>query len=89
LFCRAHGREKRFLLPAIFGQLRAVPLGVSVCYFWLLPKTILFFFREPSRSAWRHLDCGNSIILRDAITIGFGLAFELPVVWFWRSCDCD
>jgi len=49
--------EKRFLLPAIIVSFALFLLGVSVCYFWLLPKTILFFF-----------------------TIGFGLAFELPVV---------
>src|SRR3954465_6070790 len=34
--------EKRFLLPAIFASFALFLLGVVVCYFWLLPKTILF-----------------------------------------------
>src|SRR5438093_13668282 len=38
--------EKRFLLPAIFVSFALFLLGVLVCYFWLLPKTILFFFRD-------------------------------------------
>jgi len=37
--------EKRFLFPAIVGSFGLFLLGVVVCYFWLLPKTILFFFR--------------------------------------------
>src|SRR5207302_5156621 len=33
--------EKRFLFPAIVGSFGLFLLGVVVCYFWLLPKTIL------------------------------------------------
>src|SRR2546425_6272218 len=40
------GLEKRFLLPAIIVSFALFLLGISVCYFWLLPKTILFFFRD-------------------------------------------
>jgi len=38
--------EKRFVLPAILVSFALFLLGVTVCYFWLLPKTILFFFRD-------------------------------------------
>src|SRR5207237_9122036 len=38
------GVEKRFLFPAIGVSFALFLLGVFVCYFWLLPKTILFFF---------------------------------------------
>src|SRR6266540_2448030 len=38
--------EKRFLFPAIGVSFALFLLGVMVCYFWLLPKTILFFFRD-------------------------------------------
>src|SRR5213080_1609627 len=34
--------EKRFLFPAIGGSFALFLAGVIVCYFWLLPKTILF-----------------------------------------------
>jgi len=73
--------EKRFLFPAIRRQLRAILLGVMVCYFWLLPKTILFFFVIPSRSAGRQHGRCNSIILSwRGFTIGFGLALNSGVV---------
>src|SRR5205085_3964603 len=44
--------EKRFLFPAIGASFGLFLLGVSVCYFWLLPKTILFFFRDTQSLGW-------------------------------------
>src|SRR5438045_9298959 len=44
--------EKRFLFPAIVGSFGLFLLGVVVCYFWLLPKTILFFFRDTQSLGW-------------------------------------
>src|SRR5881227_3676017 len=44
--------EKRFLLPGIFVSFALFLLGVTVCYFWLLPKTILFFFRDTESLGW-------------------------------------
>jgi sec-independent protein translocase protein TatC len=38
--------EKRFLFPAIFVSFGLFLTGVACCYYWLLPKTILFFFRD-------------------------------------------
>jgi sec-independent protein translocase protein TatC len=73
--------EKRFLLPAICGSFALFLLGVLVCYFWLLPKTILFFFRDTESLGWEPtwtVQQYYSFVTR--FTIGFGLAFELPVV---------
>src|ERR1700686_82522 len=73
--------EKRFLLPAIFVSFALFLLGVLVCYFWLLPKTILFFFRDTGSCGWIPtwtVQQYYSFVTR--FTIGFGLAFELPVV---------
>src|SRR5207248_210460 len=56
-------------------------LGVTLCYFWLLPKTILFFFRDTESLGWAPtwtVQQYYSFVTR--FTIGFGLAFELPVV---------
>ena len=72
---------KRFLLPAIFVSFALFLLGVLVCYFWLLPKTILFFFRDTESLGWTPtwtVQQYYSFVTR--FTIGFGLAFELPVV---------
>jgi sec-independent protein translocase protein TatC len=68
--------EKRFLFPAIGVSFALFLLGVLVCYFWLLPKTILFFFRDTESLGW--VQEYYSFVTR--FTIGFGLAFELPVV---------
>src|ERR1700745_1503008 len=73
--------EKRFLLPAIFASFALFLLGVVVCYFWLLPKTILFFFHDTQSLGWAPnwtVQQYYSFVTR--FTLGFGLAFELPVV---------
>ena len=73
--------EKKFLAPAIGGSFGLFLLGVFVCYFWLLPKTILFFFRDTQSLGWAPtwtVQEYYSFVTR--FTLGFGLAFELPVV---------
>ena len=73
--------EKRFLFPAIGVSFALFLVGVTVCYFWLLPKTILFFFRDTESLGWAPtwtVQQYYSFVTR--FTIGFGLAFELPVV---------
>src|SRR5213592_2672442 len=73
--------EKRFLLPAIVGSFGLFLLGVVVCYFWLLPKTILFFFRDTQSLGWAPtwtVQQYYSFVTK--FVLGFGLAFELPVV---------
>ncbi len=73
--------EKRFLFPAIFVSFALFLLGVFICYFWLLPKTILFFFHDTESLGWAPtwtVQQYYSFVTR--FTIGFGLAFELPVV---------
>jgi sec-independent protein translocase protein TatC len=73
--------EKQFLFPAIFVSFGLFLIGVLVCYFWLLPKTILFFFRDTESLGWTPawtVQQYYSFVTR--FVIGFGLAFELPVV---------
>ncbi len=73
--------EKRLMLPAIFVSFLLFLTGVAFCYFWLLPKTILFFFNDTQSLGWLPawtVQEYYSFVTR--FTIGFGLAFELPVV---------
>jgi len=73
--------EKRFLFPAIIGSFGLFLLGVCVCYFWLLPKTILFFFHDTQSLGWAPtwtVQQYYSFVTK--FVLGFGLAFELPVV---------
>ncbi|PYI77515.1 MAG: twin-arginine translocase subunit TatC [Verrucomicrobia bacterium] len=73
--------EKKMLLPAIGVSFVLFMTGVLVCYFWLLPKTILFFFHDTQSLGWAPtwtVQQYYSFVTR--FTLGFGLAFELPVV---------
>src|SRR5262245_1740970 len=73
--------ERRFLLPAIVGSFGLFLLGVLVCYFWLLPKTIRFFFRDTQSLGWAPtwtVQQYYSFVTK--FVLGFGMAFELPVV---------
>src|ERR1051325_6326067 len=72
--------EKRFLFPAIFVSFVLFLIGVLVCYYWLLPKTIRFFFHDTESLGWQPNWTGQqyySFVTR--FTVGFGLSFELPV----------
>src|SRR6476660_4250801 len=73
--------EKRFLFPAIGVSFALFLTGVLCCYYWLLPKTILFFFRDTQSLGWSPMWTVQqyySFVTR--FVLGFGLAFELPVV---------
>ena len=73
--------EKRYLFPAIIVSFGLFLTGVLTCYYWLLPRTILFFFKDTQSLGWTAawtVQEYYSFVTR--FTIGFGLAFELPVV---------
>ncbi len=73
--------EKKFLLPAIAFSFGLFLTGVLTCYFWLLPKTILFFLHDTQSLGWEAawtVQQYYSFVTR--FVLGFGLAFELPVV---------
>lgn len=73
--------EKRLLFPAIAVSFGLFLIGVLACYYWLLPKAIAFFFKDAQNMGWVPAWTVReyySFVTR--FTIGFGLAFELPVV---------
>jgi Tat protein translocase TatC len=82
--------EKRFLFPAILVSFALFLLGVTVCYFWLLPKTILFFLsRHRVARLGTHLDGATILFLCDAIYNRFRVGFRiasgsagLGSIWF-------
>ena len=73
--------EKRFLFPAILVSTALFLTGVLAAYYWLLPKTILFFFRDTQSLGWAPTwTVQEYYAFVTRFTIAFGLAFELPVV---------
>lgn len=73
--------EKKIVLPGIGVSFALFLGGVFTCYYWLLPKTILFFFHDAQSLGWAPawtVQQYYSFVTR--FTLGFGLSFELPVV---------
>src|SRR3954451_4221393 len=72
--------EKRFLFPAILVSFGLFLTGVLTAYYWLMPKAILFFFNDPRALGWTPAwTVQEYYSFATRFTIGFGLAFELPV----------
>jgi sec-independent protein translocase protein TatC len=73
--------EKRLLLPAILVSFALFLTGVLIAYYWLLPKTILFFFRDTQSLGWLPAwTVQEYYAFVTRFTLAFGLAFEMPVV---------
>lgn len=73
--------EKKYVFSAIAVGFGLFLLGVLVCYFYLLPQTLHFFFNDakqvglnPTWTATQYFSFVTHFI------IAFGLCFELPVV---------
>jgi len=72
--------EKRLLFPAILISSALFLAGVLTAYYWLLPKTILFFFKDTQGLGWvPSWTVQEYYAFVTRFTIAFGLAFELPV----------
>jgi sec-independent protein translocase protein TatC len=68
-------------LPAIAVSFALFLVGVVACYYWLLPKTVSFFFRDAQSLGWvPNWTVREYYSFVTRFTIGFGLAFELPIV---------
>jgi sec-independent protein translocase protein TatC len=72
--------EKRFVFPAILVSFALFLTGVLTAYYWLLPKTVLFFFRDTQSLGWVPAwTVQEYYAFVTRFTIAFGIAFELPV----------
>jgi sec-independent protein translocase protein TatC len=72
--------EKRLVFPAILVSFGLFLIGVLTAYYWLLPKTILFFFKDTQSLGWVPAwTVQEYYAFVTRFTIAFGLAFELPV----------
>ena len=82
-----------FILPALTGRERRVVFAASVvgfglflagaafAFFGVLPQALAFFFQDAQAMQWRPTwTVGEYYSFVTQFTLGFGLAFELPVV---------
>jgi len=74
-------REKRFLAPIFFTGAILFVVGVSFCYAFVLRATLQFFFAYSNYLGFSATWTAKELIdFEVQMLMGFGLAFELPLV---------
>lgn len=73
--------EKRALFPSAIVGFGLFLGGVAFAYFVVLPQTLEFFFQDAKSMSWQPTwTVREYYSFTTQFVIGFGLAFELPVV---------
>ena len=73
--------EKRILYPVALVGFGLFLTGVAFCYFVVLPQTLQFFFQDAQGMHWQPTwTVREYYSFTTQFVIGFGLAFELPLV---------
>lgn len=73
--------EKRLLYPVALVGFGLFLAGVAFCYFVVLPQTLEFFFKDAQSMHWHPTwTVREYYSFTTQFVIGFGLAFELPLV---------
>ncbi|MBU3665881.1 MAG: twin-arginine translocase subunit TatC [Chthoniobacterales bacterium] len=74
-------RERRVVMVAALIGFGLFLAGAAFAFFGVLPGTLEFFFRDAQSMNWRPTwTVGEYYSFVTQFTLGFGLAFELPVV---------
>ncbi len=72
--------EKKYLFPGILAGFLLFVAGVLVCYHYILPETLSFFFHDAQKMQIKTMWTWNKYAsFCSWLTIGFGLLCELPV----------
>jgi sec-independent protein translocase protein TatC len=73
--------EKRILYPVALVGFALFLTGVAFCYSVVLPQTLEFFFKDAKSMNWQPTwTVREYYSFTTQFVIGFGLAFELPLV---------
>jgi sec-independent protein translocase protein TatC len=73
--------ERKIVLPVIGVSFALFVVGVTFCYFCVLPQTLGFFFGFAKSLQWAPTwQARNYFAFVTQITLAFGLAFELPII---------
>ena len=74
-------RERKLLLPGIFGAFVLFLAGVFVAYLFILPSTVGFFYKDAQSVHLRTMWTWDAYFSFSAwLCFGFGLLCELPVI---------
>ncbi len=73
-------QEKKYLFPGIMAGFALFVVGVLICYNYILPETLSFFFEDAKKMQIKTMWSWNKYAsFCSWLTIGFGLLSELPV----------
>ena len=73
--------EKKMLLPVCIIGMMLFLVGVSFCFFVVLPQTLAFFFQDAQQMKWQPTwTVREYYSFTTQFVLAFGLAFELPLV---------
>lgn len=75
-----YANEKRIVIPVIFAAVSLFIMGIVMCYVVILPLTMKFFMGFETQAAVPMLTMRDFITLEIYMCLGFGLAFQLPIV---------
>ena len=73
-------REKRMIVPALYGGMLLFIGGMALAYFAALPVTLEFFQKFQTQALQANLEINATLGFIVKLLLGFGFVFELPIV---------
>ena len=73
-------REKRIIIPALYGGLLLFAAGVALAYWVALPLTLRFLYGFQTSTAQWLIGMNEYLSFVIRLLLSFGIVFELPVV---------
>jgi sec-independent protein translocase protein TatC len=73
-------REKRIIIPALYGGLVLFMAGVALAYYVALPLTLKFLYGFQTDTAQWLIGMNEYLSFTIRLLLSFGIVFELPVV---------
>lgn len=73
-------KEKRFAIPLLLSSIVLFYVGVAFAYFLVFPRVFPFFLHTTPSAVENLTDINSYLDFALTIFLGFGIAFEVPVV---------
>lgn len=77
--------ERKWVVPTVLASTVLFFLGAIFCYFIIIPAGFEWLIGETSAVATALPDLENYVNMELLFMIGFGVAFELPLIIFYLS----
>lgn len=78
-------KERKWFTPTVFSAVVLFYLGALFCYFAILPATFGFLVEESASIGTVMPEAVDFINIELLLMIGFGVAFELPLIVFYLA----